>query len=100
MGYNMLKNVPDERFYKENGLAKNALLFIRNSCENLRYNIDKSVHLDDDNLDCDGTSIKPNQIPYNMQMDIDSHAYTGKYHGILICVYRHYLCGYSNHIFV
>lgn len=71
MGYNMLKNVPDERFYKENGLAKNALLFIRNSCENLRYNIDKSVHLDDDNLDCDGTSIKPNQIPYNMQMDID-----------------------------
>ena len=55
---------------KVNDLKSAALRFIHEHCEGLRFNediekkeIEKSKYF--------GTSIKPNQIPYNMQMDID-----------------------------
>lgn len=66
-------------------LEKHAVSFIRNRCTDLRYKTD-AAHMDfiriiEENpdaaaeaaahMDADGTSLKPNQIPYNMQCDLD-----------------------------
>jgi len=53
-----------------NDLKSAALRFIHNRCEELRF--DKSIESDEKaHSRYRGTSIAPNQIPYNMQMDID-----------------------------
>jgi hypothetical protein len=56
-----LKEIPDA----ELDLTQAALRFIHNRCEKLRFNLDDGID------DCKGSSVGPNQIPYNMQMDID-----------------------------
>lgn len=68
MGYTMLKNEPVSRDYQENSLEQAALAFIREDCQDLRFRNRKE---DNAEPDCDGTSLKPGQIPYNMEKDID-----------------------------
>ncbi|MBQ9142127.1 MAG: hypothetical protein IJX63_10100 [Lachnospiraceae bacterium] len=60
------KEKPD--FDDISDLEKKAISFIREDCENLRFDhSEKRAKLDD----FDGTSLKEGQIPYNFQMDID-----------------------------
>lgn len=47
-------------------LEREAIRFLRERCEELRFDAAKS-----DLSDLDGKSAKPNQIPYNMEMDLD-----------------------------
>ena len=66
MGYTMLKNIKlNDKSVDDYTLFGATLSFIRNSCEGLRF--DKSKAGDD----LEGKSLKPNQIPYNMEKDID-----------------------------
>lgn len=67
MAYTMLKNRIAERNYMEHSLEAEAVAFIRDRCEGLRFNNDK----DGGNKPYAGKSIKANQIPYNMEKDID-----------------------------
>ena len=55
---------------KNNDLKSAALRFLHERCEGLRFNTEIEAE-EIKNSDYRGTSIKPNQIPYNMQMDID-----------------------------
>ncbi len=88
MGYTMLKNKLQPRKYDKNSLETAAIKFIRESCEGLRFDKDKvskiknvnfssidftgdSPKYKDDTVDFEGASIKKNQIPYNMEKDID-----------------------------
>lgn len=71
MSYTMIKNKITDKKYPENGLENLALSFIRNRCQGLRFDKNKAVTFDSENLDSDGTSLKKNQIPYNMEKDID-----------------------------
>lgn len=72
MSYTMLDNhFIKEIKYAPTSLEGAALSFIRNSCEGLRFDKDKATSLDDPNPDSTGTSLKPNQIPFNMEKDID-----------------------------
>ena len=51
-------------------LKSAALRFIHERCENLRF--DATIEAEEARTgECRGTSIAPNQIPYNMQMDIN-----------------------------
>lgn len=71
MGYTKLNNIGTKREdYDEygSGLRTHALRFIRETCENLRF-ADKKK--DENYENCTGKSIKENQIPYNMEKDID-----------------------------
>lgn len=53
---------------KRSELEAHAVNFIRNRCVDLRFKKDdRHINL----KDSDGKSLKPNQIPYNMEMDID-----------------------------
>lgn len=52
-------------------LKEAALSFIRDDCTDLRYNSDKVNEREKGKEFFTGKSIKSNQIPYNMQMDID-----------------------------
>lgn len=53
---------------KRSELEAHAVNFIRNRCVGLRFKKDdRHINL----KDSDGKSLKPNQIPYNMEMDID-----------------------------
>lgn len=57
-----------DKFVGETGtqLEKDALSFIREDCEELRFDLNR--------LECtdrDGRSVKPNQIPYNMERDTE-----------------------------
>lgn len=80
MSYSMLKNSGGKRTYTENGLEYFALKFIRESCQKLRFN-NKLAEVYDDAFKEEysesqtykytGTSLGRNQIPYNMQKDID-----------------------------
>jgi len=63
----MLKNSLVERNYMEHSLEAEVVAFIRNRCEGLRFDRDK----DGGNEPYMGKSIKANQIPYNMEKDID-----------------------------
>ena len=66
MGYTMLKNIKlNDKSVDDYTLFGATLSFIRNSCEGLRFNKNKTVD------DLEGKSLKPNQIPYNMEKDID-----------------------------
>lgn len=72
MGYCKLpynnKNIFDDK--KSLDLKSAAVKFIRNSCENLRFDAEKEAteKAEGTNL---GKSVSANQIPYNMQMDIE-----------------------------
>lgn len=76
MAYTMLKNKVVLRNYSKNTLEEAALTFIRERCEGLRFDTGKVTNIkaadfNSDSLDSDGTSIEVNQIPYNMEKDID-----------------------------
>lgn len=69
MGYTMLKNQNHQKKYNEYSLEAAAMSFIRNSCEELRFDpgkMDESI-----TKKYTGSSLKAGQIPFNMQMDID-----------------------------
>ena len=71
MAYTMLKNAVNNRNYASTSLEGAALAFLRESCEGLRFNqkmakmenAEQGIYL--------GKSLSKNEIPYNMQMDID-----------------------------
>ncbi|MCR5384639.1 MAG: hypothetical protein K6E72_08410 [Saccharofermentans sp.] len=54
----------------KNSLKSAALRFIHNSCEGLKFDPVKEAKEERDH-EYLGTSLKPNQIPYNMQMDVN-----------------------------
>lgn len=69
MGYTMLKNSMGNRQYDRSSLEGAALDFIRECCRDLRFS--------EEMADAErmrgylGTSLHENEIPYNMQMDVD-----------------------------
>lgn len=72
MAYTMLDNATiRKRDYAPDTLEGAALSFIRENCEGLRFDKSKAVSRNSGEPDTDGTSIKPNQIPFNMEKDID-----------------------------
>lgn len=71
MGYTRLKNQAGQREYTKSGLEDAALTFIRESCEGLRFDLEKEREEDRENGIFLGTSLHEKEIPYNMQMDID-----------------------------
>lgn len=71
MAYTMLRNKVVSRNDTKNSLEQAALAFIREDCEGLRFDAHKATDIRDGNLDFEGTSLKANQIPYNMEKDID-----------------------------
>lgn len=72
MAYTMLTHTANRRKnYAPETLEGAALLFIRECCEGLRFDKNRAVSMAGGNLDFDGTSLKKNQIPYNMEKDID-----------------------------
>ncbi len=74
MGYTMLKNDLVKREYPKYSLEQCVLTFIRDNCEGLRFDESKTTKIQGktkEELDFEGTSIKPKQIPYNMEKDID-----------------------------
>ena len=68
MGYTTLKNKLREIKYDKGSLEFAALTFIRENCEKLRFDEEKDKS---GNVDREGNSIEQNQIPYNMEKDID-----------------------------
>lgn len=70
MGYSMLKNSAGKRKYTEYGLEASALKFIRDCCEDLRFDQEKAKR-EETGKKFLGSSMGAGQIPYNMQMDID-----------------------------
>lgn len=54
----------------KNDLKSASLRFIHNECEGLKFNVEKENE-EERTGEYLGTSLKPNQIPYNMQMDIN-----------------------------
>lgn len=72
MSYTMLNNEGIRKYnYATESMEGAALSFIRDLCEGLRFDKNKATSFNDNNLDFDGTSLKANQIPYNMEKDID-----------------------------
>ena len=71
MAYTMLRDKAVSRNGTKNSLEQAALAFIREDCEGLRFDAHKATDIRDGNLDFEGTSLKANQIPYNMEKDID-----------------------------
>lgn len=72
MSYTMLSNVTIKKHdYSPESLEGAVLSFIRECCEGLRFDKSKAISLNAENTDYDGTSLKPNQIPFNMEKDID-----------------------------
>lgn len=71
MGYSMLKNTGVKRKYMKNGLEASALRFIRDCCEDLRFDKEKTASENPEERVFLGSSNDVGQIPYNMQMDID-----------------------------
>ena len=72
MSYTMLDNERiRKRVYSRDSLAGAALSFLRESCEGLRFDKSKAAARQSDNPDTEGTSLKKNQIPFNMEKDID-----------------------------
>lgn len=67
----MLKNAVNNRNYESTSLEGAALAFLKESCEGLRFNqkmakmenAEQGIYL--------GKSLSKDEIPYNMQMDID-----------------------------
>lgn len=72
MSYTMLNNDAIRKYsYAPDSLEGAALSFIRDWCEELRFDKNKAASMNDDNIDFDGKSIRENQIPFNMEKDID-----------------------------
>ena len=72
MAYTMLNNsTMKQRNYMFDSLEGAALSFIRESCEGLRFDKNKALSKESRNIDFDGKSFAANQIPYNMEKDID-----------------------------
>lgn len=72
MSYTMLNNATIKRYdYAPESLEGAALSFIRECCEELRFDKSKAISMNAENTDYDGTSLKSNQIPFNMEKDID-----------------------------
>ncbi len=71
MGYTKLKDIFDRTENNIEFTFEEAVLrFIREDCEGLRFD-EKKEKEETENGVYLGTSLKENQIPYNMQMDID-----------------------------
>lgn len=70
MGYTELKNQGYHMFDTVDSLEGAALCFIRDDCEGLRFD-SKRMAEKEEGITKTGTSLKENQIPFNMQMDID-----------------------------
>lgn len=68
--YEELERTAGRRSYPEKSLEGNAIRFIRDSCEGLRFSGEKEDR-EREKGEYLGTSLKAGQIPYNMQMDID-----------------------------
>ena len=72
MSYTMLNNdLIKKHDYAPESLEGAALSFIREYCEGLRFDKCRAISILNDNLDFDGTGLKANQIPFNMEKDID-----------------------------
>jgi len=72
MGYTMLNNETIRKCgYTPESLEGAALSFIRERCEQLRFDKSKATSMNSDALDFEGTSVKVKQIPFNMEKDID-----------------------------
>ncbi len=72
MAYTMLDNATiRQRDYAPDTLEGAAVSFIRECCEGLRFDKNKATTMSSGSLDFDGTSFKTNQIPFNMEKDID-----------------------------
>lgn len=71
MAYTMLKNKIRQSRYEKNSLEEASLAFIRELCEGLRFDHNKCMDISAENLDREGRSLKANQIPFNMEKDID-----------------------------
>ena len=72
MAYSMLEQSLklNEKRFENHSLEAEAISFIRNRCEGLRFDNTKSDE-DGKNKAYTGKSIKTGQIPYNMEKDID-----------------------------
>ena len=70
MGYTTLPNPIKERPYGEFSLEGAALKFIRESCEELGFDQEKSDIEKRESIYL-GHSLRENEIPYNMEMDIN-----------------------------
>lgn len=71
MSYTMLNNDFIRKYkYAPDSLEGAVLSFIREWCEELRFDKNKATSKDD-RTDFDGTSLKKGQIPFNMEKDID-----------------------------
>jgi len=72
MSDTMLNNDAIRRHnYTSDSLEGAAVSFIRDCCEVLRFDKTKATSMDADGIDFEGTSLKANQIPFNMEKDID-----------------------------
>ena len=72
MSYTMLNNDAIKKYeYASDSLEGAALSFIRDCCEELRFDKNKATSMNVDSIDLEGTSLKKNQIPFNMEKDID-----------------------------
>jgi len=57
--------------YTSDSLEGAAVSFIRDCCEGLRFDKTKATSMNANEIDFEGTSLKANQIPFNMEKDID-----------------------------
>ena len=71
MAYSMLQRSGGCRSYVKNSLEEAALSFLRESCEGLRFDAEKAARENPEEGRFLGKALKENQIPFNMQMDID-----------------------------
>jgi len=68
MGYTTLKNQGRVKEDEEFTLEGAALRFIRERCEQLRFDKSKATSMNSDALDFEGTSVKVKQIPFNIKI--------------------------------
>lgn len=71
MSYTTLQNAPKRNEHLPYSLEGAALSFIRERCEGLRFDEGMAGKEDADKGIFLGKSLKQNEIPYNMEMDID-----------------------------
>lgn len=72
MSYTMLNNDAIRKHeYNPESFEGATLSFVRDWCEQLRFDENKATSIKEKELDFNGTSIKRNQIPFNMEKDID-----------------------------
>ena len=78
-GVNDRPHIPDPASFEPNSFQESAIAFIRNTCEDLRFDSASTVYKDKKSQlerieafdDSTGRSYSDRQIPYYMQMDID-----------------------------